>query len=117
METVRYDVLSYVDNDFVKTTVSRVVSNPANISKGDYIYFSNTLDLIMFDLKNTFWRSDYRKPPSYLTLRLTITRLQSYLRVTRVQASMRIARINTVSTTNIQTRSRSLKEISAEGSV
>ena len=34
LETVSYRVVSAVDNDFVKTTVSRDIFNPANVSQG-----------------------------------------------------------------------------------
>ena len=41
LETVSYRVVSAVDNDFVKTTVSRDIFNPANVSQGRQSYIQS----------------------------------------------------------------------------
>ena len=72
LETVSYRVVSAVDNDFVKTTVSRDIFNPANVSQGRQSVISSLIDPNV--VQNTTWRSDCRRQPSSLILRSTNTR-------------------------------------------
>ena len=63
LETVSYRVVSAVDNDFVKTTVSRDIFNPANVSQGRDFFIQFYLPECV---QNTTWRSDCRRQPSSL---------------------------------------------------